>query len=145
MKLPHDSLVILADGQRHLILENHGKAVRWDLQVRSTEQQQLQSAGEQGTERPGRYPISGGRMTTVEQTDWKAMDKAAFAKSLAGWIDDDLETHPERQIVLVADAKTLGLLRGALSTRAQRAVLQEIAGDYVHQPIEAIIALLEAA
>ena len=145
MKLPHGALVILADGQRHLILENHGKAVQWDLQVRSTDEQQLQSAGEQGTERPGRYPVSGGRMTTVEQTDWKAMDKAAFAKSLAKWIDDDLETNADRQIVLIADAKTLGLLREALSTRAQRTVLKEIAGNYVHRPIEAIIKLLEAA
>lgn len=145
MKLPHAALVILADGQRHLILENQGKAVKWDLQVRASTQTTVQKTGALGTERPGRFPIAGGRRTAVEQTDWKAMHKVAFSKKLIDWINGEVSVSPGTPIVLIADAKTLGLLRDGLSSAAQTAVLKEITGNYVHEQIEAIIDLLKAA
>lgn len=144
MKLPHAALVILADGQRHLILENRGKAVKWDLKVRSSTQTTLQKTGDLGTERPGRFPIAGGRRTAVEQTDRKAMNRSAFSKQLADWINAEIAAHPEIELVTIAEAKTLGLLRDGLSSAAQAAVLKEITGNYVHEPIEAIIDLLKA-
>ncbi|GAB5510456.1 MAG: host attachment family protein [Hyphomicrobiales bacterium] len=145
MKLPHAALIVLADGQRHLILENRGKAVLWDLQVVSTDQTTVQKTGAQGTERPGRYPIAGGRRTAVEQTDWKALNKAEFSKHLAHWINAEITISPDTPLVLIADAKTLGLLRDGLNSAAQAAVLTEISGNHVHEPIEAIIELLKAA
>jgi protein required for attachment to host cells len=145
LKLPHSALVALANGQKHLVFENQGKTVAWDLQVLWSEEISLQSTGAQGAERPGRYPVAGGRRTAVEQTDWKAMDKAAFTKLLAERLNETIAAEPDRSIVLVADAKTLGLLRGELSTAARRAVVQEIVGDHVHQPTEEILSLLKAA
>lgn len=145
MKLPHAALIIIADGQRHLVLENQGQAVAWDLQLVTSSETLLESTSDQGAERPGRYPIAGGRRTAVEQTDWKTMEKEAFSKSLASWINDQIAANSDRSVILIADPKTLGALRHGLSNAAQRAVLKEIAGDHVHRPIEEIIALLESA
>lgn len=145
MKLPHAALVIIADGQRHLVLENRGQAVAWDLQLVTSNETTLESTSDQGAERPGRYPIAGGRRTAVEQTDWKTIEKEAFSKSLANWINDYIAVNTDRRVVLIADPKTLGILRHGLSKTAQHAVLMEIAGDHVHRPIEEVIALLESA
>lgn len=144
MKLPPSSLVVLANGQRHLILENRGKAVAWDLVVSWTDEISLQMTRNLGAERPGRYPIAGGRRTAVEQTDWKALDKATFAKSLAERLNETLAREPNRAIVLVADAKTLGHIRDALSPAGKKAVVREIVGDHVQQPVDAIQSVLKA-
>jgi protein required for attachment to host cells len=143
LKLPHASLVALANGQRHLVLENRGKPVAWDLQVVWTDEIALQSTRSLGAERPGRYPVAGGRRTAVEQTDWKALDKAAFAKALAEYLNDLIAQSPDRALVLVADAKTMGHLRDSLSALAKKSLLREIVGDHVQQPIDAIESVLK--
>lgn len=145
MKLPPGTLIVLADGQRHLILENHGQAVAWDLGVHHIDETRLRPVGEQGVERPGRYPIAGGRRTAVEQTDWKAMDRAAFAKQLAHWINDEVASTPDRNFVLVAEAQSLGLIRKALSKQAADRVLAEMTADYVDRPLDEIAAFLKAS
>lgn len=144
VKLPHATLVIVADGQRHLILENVGQAVAWNLVVHASNETTIQSTGDLGAERPGRYPIAGGRRTAVEQTDWKAMDKASFSKDLARQINEEIERSPQLDLVLMMDAKTLGHVRQHLSTAAQKSVLKDVTGDYVHRPIEEITKALEA-
>jgi protein required for attachment to host cells len=143
VKLPHATLVIVADGQRHLILENVGQAVTWDLVVHASSETTMQSTGELGAERPGRYPIADGRRTTVEQTDWKAIDKASFSKDLARQINEEIERSPQLNLVLMMDAKTLGHVRQHLSPASQKSVLQDVTGDYVHRPIEEIAKVLK--
>lgn len=145
MKLPHAALVIVADGQRHLILKNDGQAVAWDLIVQASTETTTQSTGDLGAERPGRYPIAGGRRAAVEQTDWKAINKVSFSKDLAQQINEKIEKSPELKLVLMMDAKTLGHVRQHLSAAAQKSVFKEIAGDYVHRPIEEITKALEVA
>jgi protein required for attachment to host cells len=145
VKLPHAARVIVADGQRHLVLENAGQAVAWDLVMCASNEAKLHQTGELGTERPGRYPIAGGRRTAVEQTDWKAIGKADFSKDLAERINKDIEKAPERKLVLMMDAKTLGQVRQHLSAAARKSVLEEVIGDYVHQPTEMIAAALKGA
>lgn len=145
MKLPHAARVIVADGERHLVLENLGQAVAWDLVVRESDEMTLHRTGELGTERPGRYPIAGGRRTAVEQTDWKAVGKADFSKDLAEQINADIEKLPEQKLVLMMDAKTLGQVRQMLSAAARKSVIKEIVGDYVHQPTEMITKALKSA
>jgi len=144
VKLPHATLVIVADGQRHLILENVGQAVAWEMVVRASSETTSESTGELGAERPGRYPIAGGRRTAVEQTDWKAINKASFSKDLAKQINEVIEKSPQMDLVLMMDAKTLGHVRQHLSAAAQKSVLKEVTGDYVHRPIEEITKALEA-
>lgn len=144
MKLPHATLVIVADGQRHLILENVGQAVAWEMVVRASSETTIESTGELGAERPGRYPVAGGRRTAVEQTDWKAIDKASFSKDLAKQINEAIEKSQQMDLVLMMDAKTLGHVRQHLSAAAQKSVLKEVTGDYVHRPIEEITKALEA-
>lgn len=144
MKLPHATLVFVADGQRHLILENVGQAVAWEMVVRASSETTIESTGELGAERPGRYPIAGGRRTAVEQTDWKAIDKASFSKDLAKQINAAIEKSPQIELVLMMDAKTLGHVRQQLSAAAQKSVLKEVTGDCVHRPIEEITKALEA-
>lgn len=138
MKLPHQAHVIVADGQKYLMLVNAGDGDLIDLRVESHDETEVARTGELGVERPGRYPVSGGRRTAVEQTDWNALAKVGFAQGLADVIDDAVAQGRIGALVIMADARTLGVLRSGLSDLAQKAVLGEIVGDYAHQTVEKI-------
>lgn len=141
MRLPKNALVVVADGERYLLLEADPESGRGALMVRRSVEHAVQRNAAIGTERPGRYPGPGGRREAVEQTDWKRLDKAAFAADLAAALD----TEPPRPLVLIADPRTLGTLRASLSDATARRVAREIAADLTHHTVESISALLAGA
>ena len=80
---------------------------------------------EQGTDRPGRFDNAAAGPSTAEPTDWHRLEKERFAKDLAErlrlWALDDRF----RSLVLVADPRTLGLLRAEL----HKTVVERLAGE----------------
>ena len=75
MLLSEGAWVVVADGEKFLLLENRGKAGEVKLSVCETAEIDVKSTHEQGTDRPGRYPSPGSRRSAVAQTDWKALTK----------------------------------------------------------------------
>jgi protein required for attachment to host cells len=141
MRLPKNALVVVADGERYLMLEADPDRGPGALAVRRSVERAVQRNADMGTERPGRYPAPGGRREAVEQADWKRLDKAAFASGLAA----ELEAEATRPLVLIADPRTLGTLRASLSDTTARRVTREIAADMTHHTVDAISELLAGA
>ena len=145
MKLPHDAWVVVADGEKHLMLLNNGDADRLDLRVHGVEERDSAPNSATGTERPGRYPQQGGRRETVEQTDWRRLEKEAFAAELAEELNKAAARHAFPALVVIADPRTLGVLRPHLSKQVQALLAGEITADLAHATIPAIEAQVARA
>ena len=141
MKLPHDALVVLADGEKHLLLTNAGDGDLPDLRVVAAATRPTRRNAEQGSDRPGRYPAPGGRREAVEQTDWRRLDKARFAEELARRLN---ETEAPA-IALMADPRTLGAVRSALTDAARARIVVEIPVNLAHATVAAIEAEIARA
>ena len=139
MHLPNEAWVVVADGEKYLILENRGDEEILDLRVREVEDIDVPATHEAGTERPGRYPGGGGgRRSAVDQTDWKAIGKADFATHLAGHLDKAAAKGRFKTFVLMADARTMGVLRQHLKPETLDLLRADLVGDHVHQRMEDI-------
>ena len=139
MKLPHGAWVVVADGAKMLVLENHGEDDLPDLRVRRHEETDPPRTHEAGTDRPGRVsPPGSPRRAALGQTDWHALEKERFADDLAemmnGWARDGRMT----KALLIAAPRTLGELRQHLTPQARATLLAELPLDLAHATLEAI-------
>jgi protein required for attachment to host cells len=134
MRLPHDALVLVADGENELVLTNHGDADLPDLRVVSAATRPTRRNAETYSDRPGRYPAPGARRETVEQTDWRRIAKTRFAEEIARRLNGS--TAPA--IVVLADPRTLGAIRGALTDATRARIVAEIPISMSHATIPAI-------
>lgn len=145
MKTPHGTWVVVADGGRYVVLENHGDAERIDLRLRDRVEHDNPPTREQGSDRPGRFGAAGAGRAAVEDTDWHNLEEARFASQLASQLRSwALEGRFDR-LVIAADPKTLGKLRAELHEEVKRRVLNEIPKDLTKHPIDKIEAALAAA
>lgn len=145
MKLPHDAWVVVADGEKHLMLRNNGDDELMDLRVHGVEERDIAPNAAIGTERPGRFPQQAGRRETVEQTDWRRIEKEAFAAELAKEINAAAARQAFPSLVVIADPRTLGALRPHLSKPAQALLAAEITADLAHATIPTIEAQVARA
>jgi protein required for attachment to host cells len=145
MKLPNGAWLVVADGERHLVLENRGDAELIDLRVVMHESREARSDAEAGQDRPGRFPVAGGRRETVEQTDWKRLDKTRFATELAEWLDAAAAEGAYSTLAVAADPRTLGALRMHWTARVRARLAGEIAADLTHAPVPEIEAAVKRA
>ncbi len=134
MRLSKNLLVVVADGARHLWLEPDPEAGPKALRVIEVAERPALRTAEQGTDRPGRYQGPGGRRETVEQTDWRRLDQQDFARTLAR----ELAETGDRPIALIAEPRTLGMLRAALAPAVAGRVCAEIAADLTRHTVPEI-------
>lgn len=145
MKIDSDAWVLVADGEKYLLLRNAGNRARPDLEVIRRGAQENPPTREQGTDKPGRVDEPGSGRSAIEPTDWHRLEKERFAKELAErlrlWaLDGRFAT-----LVLVADPRTLGVLRPTLHKAVTERVAGEIAKDLTGAPVAEIEAVLAAA
>src|SRR6267142_4654001 len=77
--VPHNSLVLVGDGQKALFLRNRGNALDVDLVVERILEQDNPPTREQGTDRPGRSTASlGVARSAMEEVDWHHLAKERF-------------------------------------------------------------------
>lgn len=140
MRLPKNALVVVADGERYLMLEPD-PAPAAALTVTAVAERPVLRNVAIGTDRPGRYPVHGGRRETVENTDFKRLAKEDFARELAA----ELAGTDDRPIVLIAAPRTLGDLRKAMDEATAARVAHEIAADLTNHTVADIAAALAEA
>ena len=88
------------------------------------------------SDKPGRgysSSRSGMRHALEPPHDYHKMEKHRFSASLAEALDEACESKAFDRLVLVAPHRSLGELRGLLSTRVKRQVSQEIPKDLTNQ------------
>ncbi|TPE46890.1 baeRF12 domain-containing protein [Amaricoccus solimangrovi] len=145
MRIQNGTWVLVADGEKYLLLRNHGDADLPDLRVIGHEELDNPPTREQGTDRPGRFDDPGPGRSAAEETDWKRLEKERFAKDLAEQLRLWALEGRFRALVLVADPRTLGVLRPLLHKEVESRLEAEINKDLARLPVPEIESALGAA
>lgn len=146
MMLPHGTWVLVLDGEKFLLLRNRGDDEIMDLRVIGHEEIRNPPTREQGTDRPGRIPDDGVQnRSAMEETDWHALEKHRFVKDMAERLRTwALENRFERMVIL-ADPRSLGDLRGEIHDEVRRRIVAEIDKDLTNMPVGRLEEVLQGA
>ena len=135
MKIPHQALVALANGERFVLMRNVGQPFEPKLERVTELDLELTnfSAGIRHQDPAGQRSGS---------TD---LDELAHGAAIAEWLNTQALRGGIGQLVIAADSKTLGQIRQRLHKEVESRVVGTMAKDLINQPVEAIARALAAA
>lgn len=147
MKIQNDTWIVIADGEKFLLLRNVGDTKFMNLEVVDQEASRNAPAHELATDRPGRrYDSTRQSMTGVtasgksglSQTDWHQVEEARFAEHVASLLGEMAAKERFERLVVIADPRTLGVLRQNYDAELVPLIQAEIAKDLTNLPLEEI-------
>ena len=130
--------VLVADGEKALILENHGDAEFPNLQVRRKEEHDNPKTIDQAANRPGRMSDSQGNLSAYQDTDWHELEKDRFAHDLADLLYARAHKGMFDHLVIVAAPNVLGELRKTMHKEVADRVVAEIPKTLTGQPMDVL-------
>jgi len=135
MKIPHQALVALANGEKFVLMRNVGQPFEPKLERFQELDLELTnfSAGVRHQDPAGQRGGS---------TD---IDELAHGAAIAEWLNDQALNGKLDPVVIAADPKTLGQIRQRCHQKTRNCIVGEVAKDLINQPIAAIEQALAAA
>lgn len=143
--LPHNALVLVADGRKLLLLRNHGNSTRIDLRTEAHDELADAKDSDLKTDLAGQSPapgntgLSGG---TMGETDYHQQQEDRFAADAADRIKAMALAGAFDALAVIAAPRTLGELRKHWHKEVERRIVGEIAKDMTGRPLPDIEALL---
>ncbi len=141
MHVPHNAHVLVADGAKMLFFRNEGDADHLNLQVVEAAQQADPADRDIKTDTAGQSPGHG----TMGEADFHQQNEDRFAADAADLLNKKALAGAYEQLIIVAPAKTLGVLRKHLHGEAEKRVIGELSKDLTGQPVDGIEKHLAAA
>jgi protein required for attachment to host cells len=143
MPLPHDALVLVADGRKLLFFRNHGDENQIDLRTEAHDERDDRKDSEIKTDAPGTTKQSGGYgRSTYEEPDFHQQEEDRWIEEAA----DDLKARALRgdfdALAIIAPPKALGVLRKKLHKEVERRIVCTVNKEMSGRPIPDIEALL---
>lgn len=147
MKLETGTWVVIADGEKYLLLENIGDREFLHLKMVEHKTSENPAARELSTDRAGRQHDSardlGGEVAAwgksgMQETDWHRVAEDRFAEDLSARLERLAQAGRFSRLVVVADPRTLGTLRNAYGDRLAGVILAEIDKDLTNLPLDRI-------
>jgi len=133
MLIPHGAVIALVDGEDWQILRNSGTEAEPELTEMATPELVESNHGS-----GGRHAVSSANPSGNQR------DEDAHAAAVAEWLNRQVQDHKIEQLVVIAPPRTLGELRHHYSKAVQRAVIGELAKDFMDRQPTQIIAALRA-
>lgn len=131
--------IVVADGEKALLLENQGTPAAPKLQLHEKFEQEAPPTRELGTDRPGRMPDPGkSQLSAMEETDLQRVMKERFVAELAERVNTLVAKGKVSKLVLAAPPQSLGVLRSHLSAAASAAVIASLSKTLTHHTVEKI-------
>lgn len=139
MKVPHDAIILVADGRKMLVLRNEGDTRHPNLQVEATQVQDNPANGDQASDAPGRsFQSFGARRSAYEETDFHQLEEDRFAAEAAALLKARALRNEFESLIVVAPPRTLGELRRHYHKEVSERLRGEIAKDLTRHPIAEI-------
>src|SRR3954463_2809286 len=144
MPLPHDALVLVADGRKMLFFRNHGDENQIDLRTEAHDARRYQRKDyDTKTDAPGTTKQSfGSGRSTYEEPDFQQQEEDRWIKDAA----DDLKARALRNdfeaLAIVAPPKALGILKKSLHKEVEKRIVCTVNKEMSGRPIPDIEALL---
>ena len=135
MKIPHNALVALANGEKFVVMRNAGQPFAPRLEHVADLDLELTnfSAGVRHQDPAGQRNGS---------TD---IDELAHGAAIAEWLNDRALQGGLDDVIIAADPKTLGQIRQHCHKELQRRIVGELDKDLVNSPVRTVERVLAAA
>ena len=146
MLLPHNSVVLVADGRKMLFLRNEGDNDYPNLVVENAQEQDNPATRDQATDSAGRASSpQGGVQSSVEPTDFHQIEEDRFAADAADFLKTGALKNKYDSLIVVAPPKTLGELRKHYHKEVTSRLKGELDKDLTGHPIKDIEKALQNA
>lgn len=143
MQIPHDSVILVADGRKSLFFRNEGDGDAPNLSVVEKETHPNPAHHEQASDLAGR--ASGTRGSDMEEVDFHQQEEDRFAAETAEMLKERVLRHEFETLVIVAPPRTLGELRKHYHVEVERRIVAELPKDLVNTPVAEIEKILKNA
>ena len=153
MQLENDTWVVVADGEKFLLLRNIGDQDFMNLEVVDHETSTNAPARELASDRAGRQldakrKVGGGLETrgksAMQETDWHRVAEERFAQDVAEKLLELRSAGRFRHLLVIADPRSLGAMRNIYDDRLVPAIVGEIDKDLTNLPLDKIEASIKA-
>jgi protein required for attachment to host cells len=146
MRLPHDALVLVADGRKMLFLRNRGDGEQIDLRVESHREQDNPYDRDQKSDAPGtgNQSVGFGR-DTFEEADFHQLAEDRFAGEATEMLRRKALANEFDALFVVAPPRTLGELRKHYHKEVSNRLIGELDKDLTGHTVPAIEQVVTAA
>ncbi len=146
MRVPHHSVVLVADGRKLLFLRNEGDADYLNLQVEHAEERNNPATRDQATDTAGgASSTQGAARSSVEPTDFHQLEEDRFAADAADLLKRRALDNDFESLIIVAPPRTLGELRKHYHKEVSARIAGELDKDLTGHPVAEIEKALTAA
>ena len=143
MQIPHDSVILVADGRKSLFFRNQGDAAFPNLSVVEKDGRKDAAHHEIASDLAGRASNTLG--SSMEEADFHQQDEDRFAAETAEMLKERVLRHEFETLVVVAPPRTLGELRKHYHVEVERRIVAELPKDLVNVPVAEIEKILQDA
>jgi protein required for attachment to host cells len=143
MPLPHNALVLVADGRKMLLFRNRGDEDQIDLRTEAHDARADRKDRELRTDAPGTVQQSFGfGHSTYEETDFQQQQEDRWIKDAAEELKKRALRNDFNALAIVAPPKALGYLKKNLHKEVEKRVVFTINKEMSGRPLPDIEALL---
>jgi protein required for attachment to host cells len=143
MPLPHNALVLVADGRKMLLFRNRGDEDQIDLRTEAHDARADRKDRELRTDAPGTVQQSFGfGHSTYEETDFQQQEEDRWIKDAAEELKKRALRNDFNALAIVAPPKALGYLKKNLHKEVEKRVVFTINKEMSGRPLPDIEALL---
>jgi protein required for attachment to host cells len=143
MQVPHNSVILVADGRKSLFFRNQGDAAFPNLSVVEKDGRKDAAHHEIASDLAGRASNTLG--SSMEEADFHQQDEDRFAAETAAMLKERVLRHEFETLVVVAPPRTLGELRKHYHVEVERRIVAELPKDLVNTPVAEIEKILQNA
>ena len=143
MPLPHNALVLVADGRKLLFFRNHGDEEQIDLRTEAHDERQDRKDRDLRTDAPGLVQQSAGYgRSTYEETDFQRQEEDRWIRDAAEELKRRALRNDFDALAIVAPPRALGILRKELHKEVERRLVCAVNKEMSGRPIPDIEGLL---
>ena len=144
MPLPHNALVLVADGRKMLFFRNRGDENQIDLRTESHDARRHQRKDREiKTDAPGTTKQSFGfGRSTYEEPDFQQQEEDRWIKDAAEELKARVLRGDFETLAIVAPPRALGVLKKCLHKEVERRIVCTVNKEMSGRPIPDIEALL---
>lgn len=143
MPLPHNALVLVADGRKMLFFRNHGDEEQIDLRTEAHDARKERKDRDIKTDAPGLVHQSFGfGRSTYEETDFHQQEEDRWIKDAADELKKRVLRNDFDALAIIAPPKALGVLKKCLHKEVEKRLLLTVNKEMSGRPIPDIEALL---
>jgi len=148
MPLPHNALVLVADGRKMLFFRNHGDGNQIDLRTEAHDEREDRKDRDLKTDAPGNAAVlksSGGAdayRPAYSETDFHQQEEDRWIEEAAEELKKRALRSDFESLAIIAPPKALGHLRKCLHKEVEKRIVCTVNKEMSGRPIPDIEALL---